>query len=394
MGRVVSCKHCGAWGEVPPDASTAGWLCEKCGGAAAGASRPGRAAAHAEGESSRGISIGHDSGLIGSSAFGLGAPGLDEQMQQMRDAVSRIKIGTADVDEVSKRLSAAAQSGIGAATLGTGAAAGAAVGIGAGLAARAAQAAKAGTYELADQATEFARAQADKTLADAQQLLEEKGVKAVPEARDFLRGEVQRIGHEARSAAEQKVHEASERATAAAREALGQARAKVQRVVLRPETPPGAGVCGLCSERIIAGDRVTICPNCGTKYHANCYNLVGHCASQQCRAQQASAPGSAGAQAEPGAKPVFPATPVGEPTVGPGAGAAPRVDVRRCAGCGTRIGDKTLVCPQCGRWVTKDRHPGPGAQTNKLPVGCVVAIILVAIFFLLILVMSSHGSFR
>jgi hypothetical protein len=366
---MVSCSRCGAWGEIPPEASSEDWLCPNCSGPedeppAEAEPQTGRQPSQASGGP---VTIGRDSGPLGSAAFRVAATGLAEQLHEMHAAVEGIKVGTAELDEVGRRLS---QAGYGT------------------LKPPAPEPVKPprppgvelleeAARDAASAAVEFGRGQARETIDRADRLVREKGFGAVREAGDVARAEARRVAAEARQAAEGHLRQTAARGADAARRAVDETATKGRRLVRRDAPPNVAGNCALCNDRIVLGDRSVVCPDCGARYHADCYKTVGQCVSEMCRPARSSRPTA------PKARPVAPPPPL---PAGPGRADAPS---RRCNACGAKVGDKTLVCPQCGRWLYGERKASawtrrPETRKPASPAGCIIGLLLIVAWLVMI----------
>lgn len=382
MGRMVSCVKCGAWGEAQPEASPRDWLCAKCSGAESPVAEAHAAPVAPQAEEPGRPVIGSGSGEIGTAAFSASSSALEDQIREMRAAVDSIRIGTSDLAEAAKRLAGSRYPGLPSVRPGhiAAAAAGAAGGLAAGVAA----AAREEAARAAEKAKEFARLQAVQAADTLKQAVEQKGVRAVPEIGRVARAEATRIGAEARQAVRQQVSDAATRAGQAARRVVvrqaprqgaGRAAQGKQRAIKRA-IPQTQAVCGFCHDRTVLGDRIVSCPDCGTRYHADCYKTIGTCISDRCQNRQASPLAREAAyqlkKEAPRARQAQP----GETT-------------QRCHGCGARVGSKALVCPKCGKWLQGRKLPRAmqvDREQRQFHPGCAVAVVIAIIYFFIAMV--------
>jgi len=314
------------------------------------------------------VAIGRDSGVIGSAGFDSTAADLDAQIREMRETAQQITIGTADISELSERLS---RTPVPTARPAFETEREEAKSLAAFAAAKAAEEGR----RLAGEATDFGRRQAGEVVDRAGRLVQEKGLGAAREIGDFTRSEVGRIGREARELADRKARSATARAADAARGKLDQSRRTTRRVVKRAGRQQAAARCAVCKNAVTPGDRPVVCPDCGARYHAECYELAGACVSEECLRKRRSST----TRAAPTVAPL----PAGQPVQRTERG-------RRCLACGARVSDKALVCPHCGRWLHGKSGPtgrfatGPSGQSQIGP-GCVVAVIIAALFFFIVI---------
>ncbi len=388
MGRLVSCRKCGAWTEVDGKQPAPDFVCAKCGAAAAihGGAPAEPAPAAPSGEAAKpprrkGLVIGSDSGAIGTSALSSGG-GLSQELEELG---LRMK---AEQASASKTLSQEAKNGPAAVEQsGPGSLKGKAVVIGAAAAGAAGAVAASvgekfkeeGRQTLA-QARQLGRQEAHQVVSDATEFVKEKGLSSPRQAGVFVKHEAVKIGQDVRQAAEQQVRETATRVGQKAHEAIDQLRAKHDSA-RQPHGQDGIGSCRLCQDRIVGSDKVVTCPECGATYHQSCYELAGSC--PQCRhgsGTHLSAVPEPKITPTPGVRPV----PVAKP-------AAPAHKV--CSGCGTEAPPSALVCPQCGRWLYSGRpgEKGQGGSSGKsLPSGCVVAAVIGFIIFVLVVCISGR----
>jgi predicted RNA-binding Zn-ribbon protein involved in translation (DUF1610 family) len=377
MGRIVSCKQCGAWGELLPDADPADWLCAQCAGTADGpqesAEQGSASASPAQPSAGAGPSIGRDSGAIGAGSLDLSHALLDEQLREMQTAVDSIRVGSVDIEAIQERLAAGSKR---VSVHGTDESIPWAP-----LLSSAADKAGDVVEDVVDQARAFARQQAGEVIDRAEKLVEDKGLGAVAESGDFARREAVRVANEARRLAARKARDAATKAAKAGRRAVTRSSAPEEPSPPTPAPPTvkraipkqASAVCSLCGDRIVLGDHVVSCPDCGEHYHADCYKMLGVCVSESCRGK----PQTSGYQ-------------VVEPAPEPQRAVTPKPTARRCLSCGSAVSSRALVCPQCGAWLSRrKRQPTLGRRYNNaspFPEGCtsvVVAIVamIVAIAF-------------
>jgi DNA-directed RNA polymerase subunit RPC12/RpoP len=229
-------------------------------------------------------------------------------------------------------------------------------------------AAEQGAQWVMDLASKLAVEEARKTTDEAAKLVRDKGLGAIGEVDDFLKRQGARVRADALRTAEAEVKKGADRAAAAVHKKLSTVRSGQV-----SQQAGDAGRCAACGEPIVAGDRVTICPTCGRRYHAGCYAMTG-CVSASCR--ESSPPSKLVSAASP--------PPAARPADG---GPAPISLVkesfpqpRRCTTCGARVSRGALVCPQCGRWLYSGRMSNnPKArQHNGAGPGCGSAVFVLA----------------
>lgn len=364
MGRIVSCKSCGRWVEVGPGEKTRDYVCDQCRGVPGVATgRPGGAATGADvrPSPSRGPSLGTDSGEIGSTAAAaqtvlpsegtapgdLGATalpsietsGADEARRRLEELVARMQpSGVCDPKDLGTR------------------------------GAEALTAAGQGARWVTELASDLAVEEARKTTDEAAKLVHDKGLRAVGEVDDFLKRQGARVRDDALRMAEAEVKKGADRAARAVHKKLSTVRPG--QVVQQTDA---AGRCASCSEPIVAGDRVTVCPTCSRRYHAGCYAMTG-CVSSLCRESSPPSKLASAAAPPPVARPADSGTvPISLVTE-----SFPRP--RRCTSCGAQVSRGSLVCPQCGRWLYSGRMSNdPRArQRSGAGSGCGSAVFVLA----------------
>ena len=387
MGRLVSCRKCGAWVEVDGQQPVQDFVCAKCGAAAAiqGAAPPadpGSAAAPgqpANGPRRKGLVIGADSGAIGASALSTGG-GLSQELEELG---LRMK---AEQASASKTLSQEAKNGPVAVQLpGPGAdkavvigaaAAGAAGAVAASVGEKFKEEGRQTLAQARDAARELTSHEAHQVVADATEFVKDKGLAGPRQAGAFVKQEVTKIGQDVRQAAEHQVRETVAKVGQRAHEAIDQVRGRHE-AVRQSRGQDAIGSCRLCQDRIVSTDKVVTCPECGSNYHQACYDLAGAC--PQCtHGSHLSAAAEPKVTPAPGVRPV----PMARP-----AGPAPKV----CAGCGTEAPASALVCPQCGRWLSSGRKSATGPGGGKtMPSGCIVAAVIGFLFVMFLMFISGR----
>lgn len=380
MGRMVSCASCGAWHEVQPTESPQGWVCLSCrsarsSGAAPGRSGPGTLSGMGPIGGAASSDLGHtsvvgaDSGQIGSSSLSSAHSSLQRQLSEMRAAVDGIRIGTGDLTSIADRLAHSAE----AARI------------------QAEQHAKqwatpvegGGPTPVADIAADtlppvenHQRApQIGQAASQSAASPGGIGPEVTWEDGRASQSRAVRATEQARQAAAAKQHKAAASVPLVAQPAAGSS-AGLGRGAVKRAIPQTATTCLLCGDRMVLGDRVTSCPQCGEHYHADCYKLLGSCVSPQCRTKGE------------GAKSYR----VAEPARAPAQPAGPQESTRRCTSCGAAVSPQALVCPKCGQWMSGRRRQ-PAASDDpargKLPAGCIVAIVII-LFVLFLSIATRH----
>jgi hypothetical protein len=261
MGRLVSCRKCGAWTEVDGKQPAQDFVCAKCSAAAAihggepDAPATGMPAAPSSaapaGEPAKpprrkGLVIGSDSGAIGTSALSSGG-GLSQELEELG---MRMK---AEQASASKTLSQEAKNGPAAVEQsGPGSLKGKAVVIGAAAAGAAGAVAatvgekfkEEGRQTLAqarDAARQLGSQEADQLVSDATEFVKDKGLSSPRQAGVFVKHEAVKIGQDVRQVAEQQVRQAATKVGQKAHEAIDQLRAKHDAV----RQPHGQDAIGL-----------------------------------------------------------------------------------------------------------------------------------------------------
>jgi len=361
MGRIVSCKKCGRWVELEAGGSPRDFLCQNCSGPAVATESAAEAPPAPIAAGGRVPSIGPDSGAIGSSADGAAAmTDLSEQLEQMHARSDDLKVDTAGLNEASRRLADLAHRGPQAESPEL-----------AELRSRGVEAldfarekAAEGLDRAKEMATDFAREQAAATTEAARDLVKEKGLGAVTELDDFAKEQGRRISSEAIKRVEDQLKSTVDQAAEEVREAAGQ-----RRGIRRSSATEQQDICKLCQDPIVSGDRVTVCPKCGSPYHLQCYNMLGGCVSPECKAAGQGPPPGGGATTKAPAReiPIALAPDKKSPAE------------RRCMTCGAQVSRGTLVCPQCGRWLYSGRakkDPRLRREQGHSPLGCSSSVLL------------------
>lgn len=285
MGRMVSCRTCGAWGEISPEVNPRGWQCDDCSGAAhrGDASRdelqtPQADRAPPSGRPARpSADIGRDSGAIGSSSTDTLLAGLGTEPESLRRRAESTTIGTASADAVATSKEAPRRGRGPSEQLGR----------------RAADEAR---RQLEDAVT-FARRQADETIERAESLVSRQGpIEAARGAGQFAQDEMHRIGQQVQELAEQKARSAAQHAAEVTQRKLDETEQRLRRVVQRqvptahpaepqrataeqgsyrlapeprrptPTAGPASGKrCAACGESV--SPRALVCPKCGRWLH-------------------------------------------------------------------------------------------------------------------------------
>jgi predicted nucleic acid-binding Zn ribbon protein len=338
---MVSCSSCGAWHEVASNESPQGWICPQCRGqhapkAASPNDLSGTGPIGGEGPATLGrpSRIGGDSGQIGSASLSSAQASLQKQLNEMRSAVDSIRIGSADLQEISDRLANSAQ---------------------------------AVSVPPVDERPAPSAAGVVEILPLSAALPAAEPPEGRPRPSPTPAAGAAQPYHDHRQKPQQ-AHPASVKAKPASPIPMAGSKPagghdEVKRAIPQTET-----VCLLCGDRIVLGDRVTSCSQCGEHYHADCYKLLGSCVSPQCRTKS---------QGYDLASPSR-----GAPPAGPQATSQTGTQ-RHCTACGAAVPLQALVCAKCGQWLsTRTSRPGQkDSSSSAIPAGCIVAAI---IFFFLI----------